>query len=659
MSGIFGGTKRTSTAAEQLSNMAIQTSGYGRCIPVVYGRTRVAANLVYYDDFTAHPHTETTRTGKGGGGSRMSNTTYTYTAAVMLALCEGPVSIGAVWVDKEVYPGPSSIGLTVAQGNISQSPWTYLQSRHSNKAVGYGSTAYVAHSRLDLGESGSTKNHSFEITGFSSGANSAGDANPADVLFDMLGHNIHGMGFPSAYIESLTDYKSYAAAAGLLVSAAYTDQKTGIEVLKGLLECTNSVAIWSGGKLRILPLGDLPIGSWRPNSTPLYALTADDFIGKDDPVKIKRKAASDAFNSVKVKFKNRVTDYADDVAAADDLANQDLFGLRPASEFAADCIASQDSAQVLAQILLQRHIGTMNEYEFELGWRYTLLEPGDLITLTEPGLGLNNTPVRIVAIEEDADGGLKVIAEDWPNGIATAVAYPAPGRGGECPNMADSPGSCNAPVIFEPPGDLTSGEMEAWIGTSGGDNWGGCEIHVSRDGSTYALVGTINAPARHGTLTQSLAAFNGLNPDNSSTLAVDLSISKGTLASASQADADKWETLCFVDGELLSFQTASLQNTGRYSLTRLRRGLFSTAPTSHSSGSKFMRLDAAIAKIDLNRWNAGETIYLKFPSFNRWGLALQSLASVSAYSYTIKGAAKITWAAPTSCTVAITQAKPQ
>jgi hypothetical protein len=57
-----------------------------------------------------------------------------------------------------------------------------------------------------------------------------------------------------------------------------------------------------------MPLGDLPVGNWQPNSTPLYALTMDDFLasGSDGgPVKVRRKTAADAYNSIKVKFKNR------------------------------------------------------------------------------------------------------------------------------------------------------------------------------------------------------------------------------------------------------------------------------------------------------------------------------------------------------------------
>ena len=102
MSGLFGGGNAISSVDQQIAGMQIQTSAYGICIPLVYGRTRIPANLMYYSDFTAIPHTTTQTTGKGGGGSTQSNTSYTYVAAVALGICEGPISkLGRWWRDKE------------------------------------------------------------------------------------------------------------------------------------------------------------------------------------------------------------------------------------------------------------------------------------------------------------------------------------------------------------------------------------------------------------------------------------------------------------------------------------------------------------------------------------------------------------------------------
>jgi hypothetical protein len=344
-------------------------------------------------------------------------------------------------------------------------------------------------------------------------------------------------------------------------------------------------------------------------------------------------------------------DYAEDIAAADDLAMQDLFGVRPAPDFNADCICSAKAAQLLAQTLLQRHVGIRNEYEFRLGWRYALLEPGDLVTLTEPGLGLANTPVRITAVEEDSEGGISVSAEDWPRGLATAVLYPRPDREGGGVDTGIPAGSCNMPVIFEPPADLTGGKLQIWIGTSGGANWGGCEIHASRDDATYSMIGRIDAPARHGRLNAAISA-------SATSAVIDLSISRSFVKGASQADLAKLETLSYLGGELIAYRQATLNAGNRYTLSNLRRGLFSTQAKAHPIGAQFMRLDDAVAKIDLERWNIGETIYFKLPSFNSHGAMLQDISKLHAVQYVIQGTGLEQWAAPTACTIALTKLMP-
>ena len=72
------------------------------------------------------------------------------------------------------------------------------------------------------------------------------------------------------------------------------------------------------------------------------------------------------------------------------------------------------SATVAAQLLLQRKAYVRNTYKFKLGWRYVLLEPMDIVLLTDPTLGLAAAAVRVTAIAEDDNGELTVTAEEIP-----------------------------------------------------------------------------------------------------------------------------------------------------------------------------------------------------------------------------------------------------
>ena len=159
--GLFGGGHNTVTRADKISNFQVNTAEYGSPVMELLGTTRISGNVIYYDDFTAHEHRETQRTGKGGK-STSTNITYTYTVAVILGLCEGPVTgIGKVWKDKEIYDYPDdNIQLTLFSGTQNQQPWSYVVGKHPEKALAYEGLAYMA-GVIDLGDSAGMPSYNF------------------------------------------------------------------------------------------------------------------------------------------------------------------------------------------------------------------------------------------------------------------------------------------------------------------------------------------------------------------------------------------------------------------------------------------------------------------------------------------------------------------
>jgi hypothetical protein len=225
-----------------------------------------------------------------------------------------------------------------------------------------------------------------------------------------------------------------------------------------------------------------------------------------------------------------------------------------------------------------------------------------------------------------------------PIGVGTAFLSNKQTTAGAPLDPFADPGNTNAPIVFEPPGALTGGALEVWIIASGGTDWGGCQAWISTDGNHYSLAGTIYRGARQGVLTASLPA--AADPDTTDTLAVDLTESQGQLLSGTQADADNYVTLCFCGGELVSYETATLTATYQYGLTYLRRGAYGTAIAAHAVGTPFARFgpnDPSLFRYTYPASFVGQTVYLKLPGFNIFGQALQDLAAVSAYSYTLLG----------------------
>jgi hypothetical protein len=225
-----------------------------------------------------------------------------------------------------------------------------------------------------------------------------------------------------------------------------------------------------------------------------------------------------------------------------------------------------------------------------------------------------------------------------PIGVGSATPYPKQATAGSALDPFVLPGDTNAPIIFEPPPGLTGGDNEVWLLATGGPNWGGCQIWVSSDGNTYAFGGTAYRGGRQGVLTAGLAA--SADPDTTDTLAVDLTESEGQLLSGTMADADNLVTLCYCDGELVAYETATLTAACKYDLTYLRRGAYGTPITAHASGAQFGRLgpnDPAVFRYAYPASFIGQTMYVKLPAFNFFGQELQSLAAVSAYGYALAG----------------------
>ena len=622
--GLFRG-RTVTTRANKISDFTVATASYGGAVPVVYGTSRLAGNVIYYDDFTAHEHRETQRTGKGGKSKSVS-ITYTYTVAVILGLCEGPIhSVGKVWLGKDVYQYPSDqIGMTLYDGS-QKAPWPYVKGKHPDKALTYENLAYMA-GVIDLGDSGSMPDYNFEVRGMLTDTGDGTDANPADVIRDILDK----VGLSSVEIIGLDNYRRYCREADLLISSPTdtTEAKAAHDIINELMTLTNAYMFWSNNKFKIVCKADRPVGSWAPDTTIQYDLTADDFLESSGAlVTCQRKDSSEIYNRFPVEFISRKNSYETETVAyelKDDIAE---YGLRQASSTTAHWFYTKERAVKVAEQLARDALYGRNKFTFKLDWAFCRLEVGDLVTLTDSALGLDKTPVMIDSVTENTDGTLTFTAISRPPMKASKPAYDV--HEGDRPYIdynADAPDT-DTPLIMQPPAELTTSGLEVWIGAKGkGDLWGGCEVYVADDGTNYRAAGTIASSARVGTLAKPVTATD---------TSVEVSCN-GTFLSGSQQDAERGNTLCWIDGECLSYQGATLLDNGHWRLDDCIRGQHTTTAAAHDAGAQFARLDASLLRIPFLSEDVGKKVYLKFVSFNVFGAGVQDLASVKAYEYTIK-----------------------
>ena len=623
MGFLFSRGHNTTNRADMIGDFQINTASYGEVVPEVLGTTRLSGNIIYYDDFTPHEHKTTTRTGKGGG-SKHTEITYTYTVACAIGLCEGPIhGIGKVWRDKEIYDYPNEkIELTAYKGDYGQAPWPYVLSKHPDKALPYSGLAYMA-GVVDLGERGSLPQYNFEIKGKLLETGDGVDVNPADYIV----HVLKSIGIDDVNIDGLEHYREYCKAADILISTPPDSKSTKAQtVINDIAEITNSLVFWSTDRLKIVPLADKPIGTWTPYNQIQYNLNSDDLIPASDGqlVVYKRKDSSESYNQATVEFINRANSYEKETVAFEVVADVQKNGLKPASKKSAHYLYTKARAQYYAEQLAMKRLYAKNQYTFRLDWAFCRLEPGDLVTLTDELCGLNKQIVVITSVSEAADGQLEITAEGKPPGTYAPAKYNVHENERPFIDYNQAAPSVNDVAIFQTVGDV--GGNQIFVGVNAPSGWGGCSVWVSDNGENYRRIGSITQQARMG---------RTKNTFDKSADVCDVVLNQGVLKTATHIDAERANTLCWINGEALSYETVETHPDNWYTLRGLVRGQYGTKAINHGANERFVRVDEALFHYPYRKEDINKTVYLKFTSLNVFGSNEQGLDEVREYQYKI------------------------
>ncbi|EHL65465.1 phage tail protein [Cloacibacillus evryensis] len=650
MSGLFGNNSYTETRADRINEFQLNQSSYGEFVPVVFGTTRISPNVVDWADFQSHEHKEEQSSGGKGGSKQTSvSVTYTYTVKVLLALCEGPVSqIKRLWGNTDSYDSIAALGLTLFAGTPGQTPWSGLRyygageegAAHGPHWLPYSALAYMA-GEMDLGASGSLPTINVEIKGLLADGGDGTDANPADVIAYIFCDKVNGLGMDDSALDSasLARYRSFCQAADVLISTPPdTQKKKAYEIVNDILSATNSIGIWSQDRLKIIPLSDETIlangASYTPDLTPKYDLTLDDFLPDSDgtAVTFEREDDSESYNECSVEFLNRENSYEKQTVKYQVLSDVARRGLRPASTESVYLLHTKERAEYVAELKAKQSIYARNRYKFRLDWTKCLLEPGDLVAITEPSLGLDKTIVRVTQIDEDGQE-LEISAVGQEAGIFSASRYGGAGTTRPSLDTNVDPGSCQTPEMFVLPFQLSSREMGLAVAGTKSD-WGGCMVYVSFDGSQYSLIGEKWGNDRYGSILGDIT-------NDADEVDVQLRYSASQLQSASAASADANATLCLIGDEWITYQTSELLEKGRYKLSSLKRGLYGSSKEDHIAGERLVRVDSGIFKYAFRAEDEGRLVYIKLPAFNMFGGGVQTLDAVPAYTYHINQAAPV------------------
>lgn len=152
----------------RLADLAVQSSAYGKMIPIVYGTVRLGGNIIWAQPIKEVVTTTTSSAGGGkGGGGKVSQTasSYSYSVTLAVAVCEGEVSdIVRIWADAGQLD-ISQYNIRLYKGSETQSPDSLIQAIEGAASTpAYRGLAYVVFEDFPLADYGNRiPNFTFEV----------------------------------------------------------------------------------------------------------------------------------------------------------------------------------------------------------------------------------------------------------------------------------------------------------------------------------------------------------------------------------------------------------------------------------------------------------------------------------------------------------------
>lgn len=411
----------------------------GKALPTAWGTLRVPSVVLFKG---------TQRDGLLTYDLTSDNAVMGKGAPTILGIAQGPVTqVCKTFRDKTWLDILASLPLMDRLG-IQGVPWSLhlgdgtepvvssaFTGGYAYAALGYRNVAQFRCEALSLDGSGNVPDISWEVRGRRVAVDPGDpDAAARDVAYDLCTLPGIGLGLDPSQVQvdtgidgmAASSFAAWCVANGFRVSGA-VGAVTKKEALESLAASTFSTVTFSEGRVKFVPLGNAAIGGYVP-PTPI-ALGVGDF--GQDGLEIERVPEDEVYNTWTVRFDNRLSNYDSCVVQYQDAAHAAKYGVRRAEEVKAFWLKTSNRAFALAQLYCKASIHQRLKARFSLSPRWSLLEAGDLVSLTDPTLfPTGGRTFRLVKVDLRADGSLAIEAIETPSYSTKTLALtpqdPAP-----------------------------------------------------------------------------------------------------------------------------------------------------------------------------------------------------------------------------------------
>lgn len=621
-----------------LGDFQFPTATEGRVVPIIWGTVKQKGpNVVWYGDYEQVPIVEKVKTGLFTSVNVIRG--YKYRLGVQFALCRGEVdSIEKMWIgDTEIdINGPITHGNSftidcedlfggdeLGQGGVSgtlvfysgtktQSVSSYLAQfqQEGGDTPRYTGTCYIAPQteNIYLGNATQIKPWAFELKRIPDGLSlgslatvNGSDANPANVIYEILTDTEWGLGFDPADIDTVN-----MAAVGTTLE----DEGNGFSYIMDRPTTAADLLRLVEQQIDGVVYQDRTDGLWKIN------LARDDYSIGSVPeitaakmtklVSFSRGSWEDTTNQVRIKFNDRSDNYKVTYGLAQDMANVRVMqGANVSVEQSFPGVKDATLANFIAWRQLRTLSYPLAKATLELKREFFDLVPGDVVAFTNAELELTKLPMRVQRVNygEPASSSIRV---DLIQDVFTAAA---PSFGDPFGTNWDPPVDDLLPFIsdqqiaFEAPRAIlvrdpltTSLQPRLWAGARRRGVEVGFSIRQRNasgtpsgaytvDGEAYAtlLIGQLASSISIGTAVPTTSILVSPTPDSQTAIEAAFA----DLSDPSDLGSELVNLIVIDPGgsnEEFMLVSGAQDSGGNVELSNVYRGALDTVQRAHSSG---------------------------------------------------------------------------
>lgn len=602
-----------------LDSFNVTQAKEGMAVPIVYGRARIPANIIWWGNLVTIPIESDSGGGKGGGGDTETVTGYQYYADVWQALCMGKVSLVKTYVgDKE--ESPSAANTTFNDGTQPDFPpnipnasklkgvaHIFLASWYMGDNVSSMPTIHFVVDRIlpDIVDS----------------ANLANGSNPAAVIYDIL--QFAGVSGSEIDLASFNEAAAFYADKGYGINSVFNSQQDVGQMIETILN-------YVGGSFYVNSEGKYAMKILDPLDEPILELSELEI----KEFSLNRKTWAQVPNDFSATFIDESQDFTQRVVTAKNSAAIELAGNRIQQSVDLVCFRDLTTASKRIFEIMKAFSYPAMDIKFKGSLALSTLLPGDVIRISYAKYGLVSADFRVQEVDtsEVNSNAVGVSATQMIETLFDDEFVENGGSQWESPIESLEP--LSKQTVFELPFNYYTNHEPAYLLLFAREKGieTGILVKFSNTGSDYVNKARLTGFSQYGTLAENYPADTYTIDDERGILYTPFKFDP-QFASLSRTDLFGRSRVLICGNEMMGFQTVVAEGDS-YRLKGIVRGVLNTPVESHAQDD-FIWLVEWSTKNTLLGISSG-AFFLKFlPTFGGRSIDAGLVTAINV-SYTAK-----------------------